>query len=342
MGSHCRTIKAMATNEPEDLEKAFSFKNNILTAHGKCVGDSWKKYLLTKSEEVFTEDANIVILSGTVGTPEGTLLREEAKEPKGEGKCIIEGNRFVREDKIYVENIKNEMKDVIGAKRIKMEVIDVWVYPTAEGDEVDFRKLGEVIKSLVPTALVLAWSFSVKQLPYLEKTAMPEALGFAKAFSFKNHILTAHGKYIGDDWKKYLLTKSEEVFTEDAQIVILSGTVGTPEGQLLREEVKEHKGEGRCSIEGNRFVREDEIYVENIKNEMKDVINAKRIKMEVIDIWVYPTDEWDEVDFRKLGEVVKNLGPTVLVLAWSFSDKQLPHVEKTGMPEEIKANRKKE
>ena len=119
-----------------------------------------------------------------------------------------------------------------------------------------------------------------------------------------------------DDWRDLVYDKWDLIAIDNAKIVIVSGTHGDIKGNLLRAE-KDAKGK---LWDGSYFLKEDkEIIEDEIKIKKAKDIKDRNIEFIVVDIWDCANDD-GEIDSRKVGEMMRKISPTTVILAFCYSE----------------------
>ena len=153
----------------------------------------------------------------------------------------------------------------------------------------------------------------------------------SKLFNLDRMITTNNNTVWGSQLKKRILSLWSQMLVDNGVILLLSGSHGRPDGTLKREEMLTKKDGTKYLHNAREFVIEDRFIAREIEKEKAADISKFNMKIVVLDIWQSVNLVGNDIDFKKLGEEIKKIGPTSIVAGWCHSKSAEVFLERLGV-----------
>ena len=150
------------------LTKLFNVERFVVTTNDTVWGEQMKEKLLSIWQMIAVENGIILLLSGSHGTPDGEMKREETLIDKNGDPYVHNAEELVLEDERIVKELEKEKAEDFKKLNLKMKVIDVWQNVNSDGT-INLEKLSEEIQNIQPTSVMAGWCFSKKAEVFLER-----------------------------------------------------------------------------------------------------------------------------------------------------------------------------
>ena len=134
----------------------------------------------------------------------------------------------------------------------------------------------------------------------------------------------------GRQMKIHALSIWKHICVQDGVILILSGSHGRADGTLKREEYLTDKNGKQYLHNAEEFVRDDIRIAKEIETEKAADFAKFNLKTVVLDIWQSVNSAGDDIDFNKLAEEIKKIGPTSIIAGWCHSQASKTFLDRLG------------
>ena len=158
----------------------------------------------------------------------------------------------------------------------------------------------------------------------------PSNVSLTKLFNVERFVVTTNDTLWGIQMYNKLLSIWQMLAVENGTIILLSGSHGTPEGEMKRKDmVPDDNGKLHMS-DAAEFVKEDEEIVKILKKKKAGDFRKLNLQMKVVDVWQNVHSN-GSINLEKLSEEIKNIQPTSVVAGWCFSKKAEIFLERFGV-----------
>ena len=152
----------------------------------------------------------------------------------------------------------------------------------------------------------------------------------SKLFNLHRMITTTNRRVWGEQLEERILSFWSQMLVNNGVILILSGTHGRPDGTLKREEMLMGKDGKPYLHNASEFVIEDRLMARAIEKIKATDFLMFNMKIVILDVWNSVNSAGDDIDFKKLSEEIKKIGPTSIIAGWCYSKSAETFLERLG------------